>query len=549
MLGPVTRRVVVSFLVVVGASACSSAADTGAKAPTDTDIVAAAAPAAGFDAAMARHWTHARVEPVEPVDDATFLRRATLDLWGRIPRPEEVASFAADPRQDKRARRVDVMLADRRWAEHWGDTLTETLLGSSGPDAKPRLAAGLSPWLTDALHDGRGWDAITTDLLTATGDVTEGPATFVAAHGRKNQVEALTGQTARVFLGLSVQCAQCHDHPDDTRYVQRDFYGLAAAFAQTRARRSRGGLFGGDTPRTFEVIDRPRGQLRMPRPQDGPGERTGPIVAPRFPGLDLAPRDGETRRQALARAVVASPLLDAAIVNRVWASLMSHGFVDPVDEQIEAAARLGADPRQPEALRVLADEFATHGRDLRWLARRIVLSDAYQRSSEGPADGADSRRQAFAQFAVRPLTDDQLLASLLVATGVDSSTDRRLRRRVKVSKPKLQKQFAFVFDDDEMAGGPEAGGTVPQALLLLNGELTSHGAAAQRDTSLSRILEASDDPAARIDAMYVATVSHWPDETRREQLLTFVADRGDARAAYEDLMHALLTSAEFSTNH
>ncbi len=542
MLGPVKRRVLGLFVVVVGA--CSPAADTGAKAPTATDTVAATAPTTGFDAAMAQHWVEVGVEPVDAVDDATFLRRVTLDLWGRIPRPEEVTSFAADARPDKRARRVDAMLADRRWAEHWADSLTETLLGSAGARLDARPSAGLSPWLADALHEGRGWDAITSDLLTATGDVTEGPATFVAVHGRKNRVEALTGQTARVFLGLSVQCAQCHDHPDDDRYTQRDFYGLAAAFAQTKARRAPAGAFADAKARTFEVVDRPRGQMRMPRPDDGPGERTGPLVMPRFPGLELAPRDGETRRQALARAVVTSPLLDAAIVNRVWASLMSRGFVDPIDD-------LGAadDPRQPPPLRVLADEFADHGRDLRWLARRVVLSQAYQRASEGPADGADARRRAFAQFPVRPLTDDQLLASLLVATGVDSSTDRRLRLRVALGKPKLQKQFAFVFDDDEMAAGADVGGTVPQALLLLNGELTSHGVLAGRDTSLARILDAYDDPADRIDAMYVATLSRPPDDARRDQLQAFVAGRGDAPTAYEDLMHALLTSAEFATNH
>jgi hypothetical protein len=534
----VDRALGVLLALVILAGACSGAATPAPDPPAPPST--APSPTSRLDAALARHWSEADVTPAAEVEDLEFLRRVTVDLWGRIPRPDEVRAFAGDEGDDRRARLVDTLLADPQWSAHWADITADVLLAAGDRAGQARLHDALQVWLADGLAKGRGWDEVTTDLLTATGDPTEGPGAFLAVHGSKGRVEALTGQTARVFLGLSLQCAQCHDHPNDDRYTQRDFYGLAAAFARTRARRARSV----DGPR-IEIVDRPRGQMRMPRAEDGPGERTGLIVEPRVYGLDLTARADETRRQALARAIVASPLLDVALVDRVWAKLMSHGFAESLDD-------LGAagDPRQPAVLVTLAEEFRAHDRDVRWLLRTIVLSSAYQRASTGPEAGGPDRRAAFAQFPVRPLRDDELLASLLVATGVDSSTDRRLRRRVRFGRDKLRRQFAFVFDDDdEMATGASPQATVGQALLLLNGALTSEGIVAQRDTALDRILAATDDPEARIDALVLTTLSRWPSPARRRQLAQFVASRGHSETAYEDVMHALLVGAEFSTNH
>lgn len=525
---------------LVLAGGCARADRPVVATHVETAKAAASTTAEGsWEAALEASWQAAGVRPVGRADDATLLRRATIDLLGRIPTVEEIDAFTRDRSGDRFTRAVDRMLDDPAWADAWADSTVEVLLASADPKAVRAVQDGLREWMARQLRAGTPWDAIVTEILTAKGDATDGPAGFVAAHLRRGQIENVTGRTARVFLGLSVQCAQCHDHPDDDRYRQEDFYGLAAAFARTRARPSRG-----DGMLALEVIDRPRGRLRLPRPDDPPGTRTGPIVPVAFPGLELAARRDETPRQALARAVVESPLLDAALVGRTWSQLFGRGLAEPWDD-------LGAagDPRQPETLRRLAAELRAHDRDLRWLVREIVLSPAYALASEGSAEGAAERRAAFAQFPARAMTDDQLLASLLVATGVERSTLPRLRKIVRKRRAGLQERFAFTFDDDEMAPPEARGATIPQALLLLNGPLSSWGTIARGDTTLARILRTHADADERIDAIYLATLGRRPDAARRDALVGFVAEREGRRAAYEDLVHALLVSSEFSTVH
>jgi hypothetical protein len=535
----VHRPAILVVLALAQSAGCARADRSATESHPAAAMVQAPIHDGTWEAALEAAWKAAGVEPVGAADDLAFLRRVTLDLLGRIPTPAELDAFERDRSPNKRAAVVDRMLADPAWAEAWADTTAEVLLAGADRKVVQVVQDGLRDWLAEELHAGTPWHVVATEILTAEGDATQGAAGFVAAHLRRGEIENLTGRTARVFLGLSVQCAQCHDHPDDDRYRQADFYGLAASFARTRTRLSRG-----DGSPEAVVIDRKFGHLRMPSVDDSPGTRTGPRVEPAFPGLALAPEEGETPRRALARAIVASPLFDAAIVGRTWAQLFGRGLAHPWDD-------LGAagDPRQPEALRRLAAELAAHDRDLRWLVREIVLSRAYGLASTGPNEGATERRDAFAQFPARPMTDDQLLASLLVATGVEDSSVPRLRRVVRERRAALEQQFAFTFDDDEMAAAEARGATIGQALLLLNGELTSFGTLARAGTTLDRILAAHEEPEARIDAIYSATVGRRPDAPRREELVAFVAQRDDGAAAYEDLMYALLASSEFTTIH
>jgi len=522
----------------MGSLGACSGSERDAEGPVTPTLPAAPAPDLDpLDAEIAAHWRAAGVEPVAVADDAAFLRRVTLDLAGRIPTADEVDRFLADGSPAKRAALVDALLGSDAFTEHWADVLADTLLTGSTLD-RPRLRAGLHAWLAGALAAGTGWDEMTTQLLTVEGDVElEGPAGFVVAHGRGGQIEALTGQTARVFLGLQVQCAQCHDDPDG-RFTQREFYGLAAYYAQTR-----GGLREVDGERKARVLDRRRGQLRMPTAQDAPGERSGEVVLPGFPGLDAAPHAGESRRQALARGVITSPLFAKAAVNHAWAQLHGRGLVEPWDD-------LGAPQgtEHPPLLDALAEEFVAHDHDLRQLLRRIVLSSAYQRGSSGAPEGAAAREQAFAQAAVRPLPAAPLVRSLLVATGLEDVRGRVFARDVERRLRQVEQEFAQAFDDDEGAATDAFTGNVPQALLLLDGELTNQGVAAPRG-ALAHVLRSVTRPEDRVDALWRRVYGRPAPPPASAEALAFLDAREHDDAAYQDLMHAMLMTSEFLTNH
>lgn len=524
-----------SWALSVAVGACSDLPpDTDQPVPVQTQERTAPD---GLDAVIAQHWADADVEPTLEADDHELLRRVTLDLVGRIPTPEELERFEALDVADPRAVWVDELLARDEWASHWAELLTDTLVSGAAQD-RPRIREGLETWLQEQLHAGAGWDDLTTAMLTVDGEVDpRGPAGFLLVHGRGNQAEALTGQTARVFLGLQLQCAQCHDDPDD-RFTQEQFYGLAAYYARTRARITRR-----DGTRTIRLVDKPRGEMRLPTEYDAPGDRTGARVPPSFPALGPTPDVDEGRRRALAEGIVGSDHFAAVTVNHAWARLMGRGIVEPWDD---LGGLEGAE--HPALLEALAEDFVAHDHDLRHLVRTIVLSSAYQRSSRGPTEGAAERIDAFAQAAVRPMSSSQLMSSLLVATGLDDVRGRAFRRQVRLRRQQVRRDFEQVFDDDEMATASSFDGTVPQALLLLNGELTNQAVSAPGG-ALAAVLRDHEEPRARIDALFRRVYGRRPDPTRATELVAFVDERAHDPSAYEDLMHSMLLSSEFATNH
>jgi hypothetical protein len=323
-----------------------------------------------IDRLLREGWDAAKITPAPAAGDAEFLRRVTLDLAGGVPTLEEARSFLANP---DRAALVDRLLASDDAAEHFGRSTASLLLGEAlggvPPQRRERAEELLAAWLADAYRAGTGWDRIVTSPVAQTGDAEERPEVlYVALAGRGGGLETVAGQSARVFLGVQLQCAQCHDHPYDARWKQEDFWGFAAYFARTRARRDPDA----EGLRGLQVFDVPRGQARMTRP----GSTAAVVVKPRFFGRDVAHEKGEARRPVLARAIVASDLFAKAAVNRAWVRFFGRGLVDPWDD-------LGGedDPSHPALLVRLAADFRAHGHDVRRLHRIIVLSDAYARSS------------------------------------------------------------------------------------------------------------------------------------------------------------------------
>ena len=533
---PRTFALTLTAALLLGCAGPREHASTPA-ASEQGDATAAQGLDVGLDELLAARWQAAEVEPSERSSDAEFLRRVTLDLIGRIPSRAEVDRFLANEDPDKRAQWVDELLARDSHAAHWATRWADPLLPAN--DRSRRLAqAPLESHLAAAIADNRRWDRVVTELLSAEGEPEEQPAVaFLAARGlgdRQAALGELAATTARVFLGARIECAQCHDHPYEPAFTQADYWAMTAYFGRLGFERERGAK-----PPRVTVFERQRGELRIALgPDDDPRKRA---IAPRFLGSET-PAGSDARRSALAASIVADPRFAEATVGWVWTQLFGRGLAGDWDD------RLGAKRNQNPELEWLTAEFRRRGHDLRWLLRTAVLSSAYQRSSRGPAETAAASEAAFARAAVRPLSAEQLFASLLTATDLASVEQRAFRRTVRLRKRKAMEEFAHVFTDDEMARGEAFTGSVSQALLLQNGGLTNQGAVARPGGALAEILTASPETEARASALWRTVYARDPRPEELKLARTAVG-AGDDPQLWEDLMFAMLVSSEFASNH
>ncbi|HFE44622.1 MAG TPA: DUF1549 domain-containing protein [Nannocystis exedens] len=529
-------------------------ADSGAQATAET----------AFERSMAEAWRSAGVEIAPLADDGEFYRRVALDLTGSVPSAEQAARFIDDASADKREVLVDELLASEDYARYWAEVYADLLLGQPTPQTK-KTRAGMIAWLAESFAQGRSYDAMVSDLLTASGEFPGGQeASYLLVRGRQKQVEALAGATARIFLGVQIECAQCHDHPYYDQYKQQDFYRFAAYFSRTKIRRGKKNKsknknknkMNKSAPVLVTIKDRRRGELRIPLADGSPGE----VASPRFLGRDVQALDGESRRQTLARAIRESDLLAKTVVNRTWATMLGRGLLDPWDDLVAEH-----DPRHPETLNILAQDFVKSGYDHRALLRQISLSQAYQRSAVG-ADDSGKAARVFARAAVRPLDAYQLFSSLAVATGLVESEKPAYRRRVEERRERALGEYLFVFADDEMGEADVFAGNVPQALLLLNGDLSNAGVRVRAGGTVQKATAAAKQggAAAAVETLYLAAYGRRPGAEELQATFALLeAHRGPGgpgagkagktgkytNKAYEDLFYALLLSSEFVTNH
>ena len=557
---------------------------------------------ADVDKLTAELWQSAGVTPAAVSNDAEFLRRISIDVIGRIPTLEEAEHFLTDKSPDKRVRLCDHLLASPEYAEHWADVSLDLFVGHEF--RKPGLEKRLDPraFYLAAFRENRPYDRIAREMLTFSGAIVpSGPGVFVASHVKGGGAETMASATARLFLGVQIQCAQCHDHPYDDRYKQEDFYGLAAFFARTKTKQEKvaaaaaaapgaatltataapammagsgsADMAGGDAAgmgdaagradnKIYTVFDKPNGQMKFKKN----GATSETVVQPRFFGRNVPALAGEGRRDTLARAVVASDLFAKTFVDRTWEQLFGRGIVEPWDD-------LGGenDPKHPPLLNRLADDFRASGYDIKHLLRLMVLSRAYGLTSRSsapvsasassatatppaaPADTASAPpppdpTASFARAAVRRLTPEELFRSLIIATGVDR-LEQLDADKVQKRIDRALKEYLFMFADDEGAEVNTFNGNIPQALLLFNGELTNQGAKQRPGSNLARILTASNDLATRLRQIFLTTYTRLPTDAEQVRLLPALDKGPGSRAAYEDLFFALLTSTEMLTNH
>jgi hypothetical protein len=512
-------------------------------------IAAAAEPAARDDAQalaeqidrqVARRWAEARVEPAPAANDAEFLRRASLDLAGRIPSVEEARTFLEDRRPDKRARLVERLLGSPRYVAHFTNVWRALLIPEAGNNFQVRLQQnGFEAWLKKQVARNAGYDEMARELITAPvgganplavlGGGGPSPATYYLA--KEFRPDNLAAGTARVFLGVSVECAQCHNHPF-ADWKREQFWGLAAFFAGIRSQRQMDFLLPGPEDAT-------KRELTIPG--------TERVVQAKF----LDGTEPEWKPKASARAALAewvtspsNPYFSRAAVNRTWAYLFGTGLVEPVDEMAGSAST----PSHPELLDLLATEFAAHKFDLKFLLRALTATRAYQLSSAGTDKGQDDPR-LFARMPLRGLTGEQLFDSVALATGYrDSGGGDDLLTGILGGNRSARSEFLTRFAPSERP--TEAQTSILQALTLMNGKLVADSTSLEKSETLAAIVDAPfATPAERVEALYLATLSRKPTTKELDRAVKFVKEGRDSGEALADVFWALLNSPEFVLNH
>src|SRR5579884_1235985 len=380
--------------VLVGGSAARAKAPDPNKPQSDVEKLTAA-----IDRHIAQRWADTGTQPAPIADDAEFLRRVYLDLAGRIPSVEEARTFLRDRRSDKRARLVEQLLGSSRYVTHFTTVWRMLLLPEAGNNFQVRLQQpSFEAWLKQMIVRNAGYDEIARELVTMPlnkgteldiflGAGSPTPLAFYAA--KEFKPENLAASTARVFLGINVECAQCHNHPF-AEWKREQFWGYAAFFAGIKSRRTQDLLL-------------PDKELPDKRELVIPGtERVAQALF--LDGTEPLWKSKSSNRGTLADWMTGpnNPFFARATVNRLWAYFLGTGLIDPVDEIVGTDSQ----PSHPELLDELARQFAAHQFDLKYLIRALTLSGAYQLSS-ARVPGQEENARQFTHQALRGLTAEQ----------------------------------------------------------------------------------------------------------------------------------------------
>jgi hypothetical protein len=489
--------------------------------------------AARLDARLDARIAAARATPAPPADDAEFLRRAYLDITGRIPTPRDVHDFLADADPGKRARLIDDLLDSPRYATHFAAVWRALLLPEAAANIEARVfQPGFEAWLRLRLRANTPYDQLVRELITtpiaadpqAPEPVLRDPArpnplAFFAV--KEAKPENLAAATARVFLGVRIECAQCHDHPFG-RWERKQFWNLAAFYAGVG--RQGDGLFA-------PVSDDGRREVTMPN--------TGRTVPAAFlAGQSPARSPGKSPRAELAEWVTAAdnPFFARAGANRVWGHFFGVGIVEPVDDFNDQNK-----PSHPELLDDLAAAFAAADFDLKFLTRAVCRTRAYQRTSARTDPSQDDPR-LFAKMAVKGLTGEQFFDSLALATGYREPAGR--------DRNAVQQRFLTEFAPQGRPTEPET--SITRALTLMNGRFLDRVTSLEGGPTLVAACETPGiDTAGRVEALYVAALSRKPSDKERGRMVRHVDEAGPDRWAERlaDVFWVLLNSAEFRLNH
>jgi len=475
---------------------------------------------------------HLQIEPSEVCADSDFLRRATLDIAGRLPTSEESRTFLDDQSADKREKLIDRLLASDDyatfWSLKWGD-----LLRSNSRRVSPSGVHRLRRWLFDVVKNDMPLDQFARELLTATGSTQENPAALYWKASR-DEIDA-TETTSQLFMGIRIQCAKCHNHPFE-KWTQNEYYGIAAAFKRV-GRKETG------SPDDEFIFVSESGDVTQPR--------TGKTMKVRLllQGDVDVPAD-QDRRQVFAEWLTSgsNPFFAKSVANRIWGHVMGKGIVDPVDD-----FRDSNPPSNPELMEYIAAELSGHGFSAKHLIRQIMTSRVYQLSSQRNKYNADDETY-FSHATNRMLTAEQLLDAICAVTGQpeDFKGMPAGTLAVQLVDPPEGHKFLQVFGQPQRELACECerstDSNLSQALQLINGP-TVHEKLRSDNGLLHQAIKQGKTDEEIIDQLYLAGLSRHPAAAEMETARKHVASSENRTAALEDVAWAIINSKEFLFQH
>lgn len=502
--------------------------------------------------------------------DAEFVRRIHLDLAGRIPHPAETRAFLADPAPDKRTKLVAALLESPEHAVRMAQVFHVMFMERLGEDA------GWDAYLRASFAANKPWDQLAREILNPNADDEAArSAGFFLSKRLENYGQnaidfpGLTRDVGRLFLGVDLQCAQCHDHPQVDDYKQYDFQGLFVVYSNLTRRADTKFPAVAEKPLTkkieFQSVFTMEKGATGPRLPFGmefelasfkPGEefavppdrKTNFPGKPKFSGLDVISQN-VTRPE--------NPYFTKNAVNRLWFVLMGRGLVHPLD------LSHGKNPAShPELLDLLAKEFAAHQFNIRWLLSELAATETYQRSSLLPEGVSDPDPAKLIAAIERPLSAEQFLRSALVATGDLERVEPPAARgspaaatpaNVDPPLPKyddLVKKFTAAFGNAPRDPEVEFAPTLKGALFLMNNDPLLSLMKRRPGNILDRCIPLATEPARAAEELYVSILSRPPDNAEKADVAAFLAKHpGDPEKALAQLAWSLLASTEFATNH
>jgi uncharacterized protein DUF1549/uncharacterized protein DUF1553 len=517
-----------------------------------------------IDAQIRAGWKDSELTSSMKAPENEWCRRVYLDLLGRVPTVDELTQFlktSASAGKSKKARLLDKILDSDEYVEdyarNWTTIWTTLLIGRPMPREERLMynRVGMQQYLKQSFLRNKPYDQMAYELISATGATKpgaegyNGATNFLVGKLQENATEA-TARVAKYFLGIQVQCTQCHNHPFND-YKQDQFWSMNAFFRQTAATAVRNGpeidyvnlenhdfRGEGSTPENAEIYF----ELR---------NGTQQVAYPTFvDGTKINPSGyvkEVDRRAELGKLVIKSEFFGKSVVNRMWEHFLGYGFTKPVDD-------LGPHnvPSHPDLLDRLGKEFAANGHDLKKLIRWITLSEAYGLSSKTtPKNSKDDptlgEKPKFSHFYLRQMQAEELYESLMAAT--EAGKDKKYEEREAVKAAWLS-QFSLTFGNDEGDSATTFNGTIPQVLMMMNGDMIKNATNVAPDSFLYRLANSGKTANEAIEYMYLATLGRKPSGGDYGAIAgTGISGRGDMMTAYQDIWWALLNSNEFIFNH
>ena len=472
-----------------------------------------------------------RITPSPICDDATFLRRVTLDIAGRLPSEDEWREFAADDSADKRSRVIDRLLEQKEFAEIWGMKWAELLMIRSSNTVSVKSAFLYNQWLTEGIAKNTPVNVLFREMLAASGGTFRNPATNFY------QVETDTLKTAenvaQLFMGVRIQCAQCHNHPFD-RWTMDDYYSFAAFFAQI-------GRKTGEDYRETIVFNRGTGEVRHPVDNR--------VMKPRFLGGAESDTADKDRRELFAEWITSpeNPFFAVNLANRIWAHFFGIGIVEPMDD-----VRVSNPPSNPQLYEALGRKLVEYDFDFKRLVRDICNSNTYQRSLESNPSNADDTRN-FARAIPRRIQAEILLDCINQVT----ESQEKFRglplgaRAVQIADGATSNYFLTTFGrssrESVCACDVKTSPTLSQALHLINGQTVE--TKIRQGGLIARLLESGKSPEEVVSSLYIRAFSREPTAEEQARLAEIVAAAPNPRQGLEDIFWAVLNSREFVFNH